>query len=64
MEIKKKIRFILPLFYFVMMIVTIVRQVNPSTRSSSNLYYMIASIEIWEFGIIGLLAFLLITSGM
>ena len=64
MEIMKKIRFILPLFYFVMMIVTIVRQINPSTRSSSNLYYMIASIAIWVFEIIGLLAFLVITSGM
>ena len=69
MGIKKKIGFvippfILPAFYFVAMIVTIVRQINQYTRSSSNLYYMISSIILWLFGVIGLFAFMVITSGM
>ena len=55
---------VIPIFYFVSMIVSIVRQINQETRSSSNLFYLIASILLWLFGIVGILSFMIITSGM
>ncbi len=55
---------IMPLFYFVSLIVVTIRQINESTRSASNIYYIVASAILWLGGGFGFLLFIIFTSGM
>ena len=52
-----------PLFYFVMLIAGIIRYANKDKRSSSDVFYIVASIVMSVVCFIGLLAFLIFTSG-
>ena len=58
------LHFVLPIFYFIAMIVSIVRLINPATRTMSNVFYLITSIIFWLFGVVGLIAYFIITSGV
>ena len=58
------LHFALPIFYFIAMIVSIVRLTNPATRTMSNVFYLITSIIFWLFGVVGLIAYFIITSGV
>ena len=55
---------IMPLFYFVSLIVATVRQINESTRSKSNIFYIVASAVLWLGCGFGYLIFIIFTSGM
>ena len=39
--------FIMPLYYLVRLIIAIVKQINVSTRSSENIFYIVASAILW-----------------
>ncbi len=53
-----------PLFYFVVFIVMIIRHVSKDKRSSSDTFYIVSSIAMTVLCFIGLLLFLIFTSGM
>ena len=52
-----------PLFYFVMFIVRIIRHVNKDKRTSSDAFYIVASIIMSVVCSVGLLLFLIFISG-
>ncbi len=52
-----------PIFYLVALIVNIVRHANKNTRSSSDVFYIVSSIIMSVICFIGLLSFLIFTSG-
>ena len=52
-----------PLFYLVMLIVMIIKHVNTKTRADSDVFYIISSIIMNVVCIVGLLFFLIFTSG-
>lgn len=52
-----------PLFYLIVFIVRIIRHVNKDTRSSTDVFYIISSIVMTVICFVGLLAFLIFTSG-
>lgn len=52
-----------PLFYPVMLIVRIIRHINKNTRSDSDVFYIVSSIIMTILCGVGLLAFLIFTSG-
>ncbi|MCR5734469.1 MAG: hypothetical protein K6G22_07695 [Lachnospiraceae bacterium] len=52
-----------PLFYFVVFIVRIIRHVNKDKRTSSDVFYIASSIAMSVVSFIGLLLFLIFTSG-
>lgn len=52
-----------PLFYFVMLIVRIIRHINRDKRSSSDVFYIVSSIVMTIVCFVGLLSFLIFTSG-
>ena len=53
-----------PLFYLVVLIVMIIKHINQNTRSDSDIFYIISSIVMNAACFIGLLVFLIFTSGM
>ncbi len=53
-----------PLFYFIMFIVMIIKHINKNTRSRSNIFYIVSSIILSIACIVGLLTFLVFTSGL
>ena len=55
---------LMPLFYFVWIIIATVRQINKSTRSNDNIFYLVASIILWLSCGVGLFFFIVFTSGM
>ena len=52
-----------PLFYFVAFIVRIIRHANKDKRSSSDVFYIVSSIVMTVVCFVGLLVFLIFTSG-
>lgn len=52
-----------PLFYFVMSIVRIIRHINKSTRDDSDVFYIVSSIILTIACGMGLIVFLIFTSG-
>ena len=52
-----------PLFYFVVFIVRIIRHVSKDKRSSSDGFYIASSIAMTVLCFVGLLTFLIFTSG-
>lgn len=52
-----------PLFYIVMLVVMIVRHIRKDTRASSDVFYIVSSIVMSVACFIGLLTFLIFTSG-
>ena len=55
---------IMPLYYLVRLIIAIVKQINVSTRSSENIFYIVASAILWLVCGFGLFVFLIFTSGL
>ncbi|SEQ97027.1 hypothetical protein SAMN02910369_02776 [Lachnospiraceae bacterium NE2001] len=55
---------LMPLFYFVWIIIAAIRQINESTRSNDNIFYLVASIILWLSCGVGLFFFFIFTSGM
>ncbi len=55
---------LLPLFYAVMFVVWLIRHLNKKTRKESDIYYLLVSVGLTVACTIGLLAFLMFTSGM
>ena len=54
---------LLPIFYLVMLIVSIVRNAGRGKRESSGVFYIVASIVLMAACAVGLLVFLIFTSG-
>ncbi|SNU09786.1 hypothetical protein SAMN06297422_13027 [Lachnospiraceae bacterium] len=54
---------IMPLYYLVRLIIAIVKQIDVSTRSSENTFYIVASAILWLGCGFGVLVFLIFTSG-
>ena len=52
-----------PLFYIISLIVTIIRHLNKDKRSSSDVFYIVSSIIMSVVCFVGLLTFLIFTSG-
>ena len=52
-----------PLFYFTAFIVRIIRHVNKDKRSSADIFYIVSSIVMSVVCFVGLLSFLIFTSG-
>ena len=57
------LHFLFPLFYFVMFIVKIIRHINKNTRNDSDIFYIVSSIILTFVCGVGLLVFLIFTSG-
>ncbi len=57
------IHLLLPLFYLVVFFVRIIRHISKDKRSDSDLFYIISSIVMTVVCSIGLLAYLIFTSG-
>ncbi len=57
------IHLLLPLFYFVVFLVRVIRHVNKDKRSASDIFYIVSSIVLTIVCCVGLLSFLLFTSG-
>ena len=55
---------IMPLYYLVRLIIAIVKQIDVSTRSSENTFYIVASAILWLGCGFGVLVFLIFTSGL
>ncbi|MCR4807652.1 MAG: hypothetical protein K5857_08235 [Lachnospiraceae bacterium] len=55
---------LMPLFYFIMFIVRIVKHINRNTRSGSDVFYIVSSIILTLACIIGLFTFFIFTSGV
>ena len=53
-----------PVFYFVVFIVMIIRHVSKDKRSSSDVFYIVSSIVMTVLCFVGLLSFLIFTSGL
>jgi hypothetical protein len=58
------IHLLLPLFYLTVLIVRIIRHANKNKRSDSDIFYIISSIVMIIASTIGLLSFLIFTSGL
>ena len=58
------LHFLLPVFYNIAFIVSIIRQIRKGTRSRSNIVYIIASAVLTVLCYIGAFFFLAFTSGM
>ena len=58
------LHFLMPLFYGIAFLVFLVRQIDRTTRSNDNLFYLIASIILSITRAIGLFIFLIMTSGL
>lgn len=52
-----------PVFYFVVFIVMIIRHVSKDKRASSDVFYIVSSITMSVLCFVGLLSFLIFTSG-
>ena len=52
-----------PLFYVIMFIVRLIRHINRNTRSDSDIFYIVSSIILTVICGVGLLVFLIFTSG-
>ena len=55
---------IMPLYYFIRLIIATIKQINVSTRSRDNIFYIIASAILWLGCGLGLFIFMIFTSGM
>ena len=53
-----------PVFYLVMFIVRLVRHCNKNTRTDSDIFYIVSSIILSFMCFVGMLVFLIMTSGM
>lgn len=58
------LHFLLPAFYLIMFLVFLVKHINKNTRASGDIFYIISSIILVVLCTIGLLSFLIFTSGM
>ena len=56
--------FLLPLFYIITLIVMIIRHINKDKRSTSDVFYIVSSIVLTVVCFVGLVSFLIFTSGM
>ncbi|MCR5129085.1 MAG: hypothetical protein K6B69_13400 [Lachnospiraceae bacterium] len=54
---------IMPVYYFVRLIIAAIMQIKADTRSLSNIFYIVASVVLCFFGVGGLFLFLVFTSG-
>ncbi len=57
------VHLILPLFYFIMFIIRLIRHINKNTRSESDVFYIVSSIIMTVICTVGLFVFLIFTSG-
>ncbi len=55
---------IMPVYYFIRLIIAVVKQINASTRSSSNIFYIVDSAVLWIGCSFGLIVFFIFTSGV
>jgi len=55
---------LMPLYYFIRLIIAIIKQINVNTRSSTNVFHIVASIIMGFLCGIGILIFMIFTSGM
>ena len=57
------LHFLFPLFYFVILVVRIIWHISKNKRSSSDIFYIVSSIVMTVVCFVGLLSFLIFTSG-
>ncbi len=53
-----------PVFYLIIIIVRLVRHINRNTRTDSDIFYIVSSIILSFVCFVGLLVFLIMTSGV
>ena len=53
-----------PLFYLVMFVIMLIRQISKNKRSDSNVFYMLSSVILTVVCTVGFFVFMIFTSGM
>ena len=54
---------IMPIYYLVRLIIATIKQINVSTRSNENIFYIVASAVLWILCGFGFFVFVIFTSG-